>query len=372
MLWITIVVHFLLDFSTSIFQPLGPYVVQKYSIDVKTFAMALYFVSLLSSVTQPIFGVITDRISRRNVYLAIVAAITFLFSSFVSIAGTFVLFITFAFIAQLANSAFHPMGASIAGDKRKENIAFFTLSGMFGYAVGPVFITWYAEHFKLKGYYLAGIFMAVFALVTLTRFHNLRVERKRIKINLKGLKILLPIMFFVAFRSFSMGIAQIYGPMYAKMLGRSLIFGGSLLTLTRFVGMVLSTSGVFIGKKIGNAIINVFSAGLMMLFGLLFVFVDLTKVHEIWFLIIFVAMLSPAYLSMSSTVVEAQKRLPKNPGLASAVTMGFSWAMGSLMNLVYSSFFGNDVKFMINSFWIVSAAALGMAVWDFLTSKSQK
>lgn len=373
MLWIVVAVHFILDFSTSIFQPLGPYITEKFYLDPRTYAMALYTISLTSSLTQPLFGIVSDNVKKRNLYIAIVAASTILFASLISVAGSFLIFVVFVFIAQLSNSAFHPMGATIAGSKHKENIAFFTLSGIVGYAAGPVFITWYAEKYDLKGMYIAGILLTLLVFISFSKMRFFEHKKKeKMKITLGDFKALLPLFFYVAFRSFSMGIAQLYGPMYAKLLGKSLVFGGSLLTLTRVAGMILSTSGVYIGKKIGNAMINVISSAAMVTFGLLFAFTDFTQVSSWVLAAIFVSMLSPAYLSMSSTVVEAQNRLPRNPGVASSVVMGFAWSMGNLMNLLYSSVFGNNVKFMINSFWFISLLSLAAAVWDFIYERSRR
>ncbi|MCD6449238.1 MAG: MFS transporter [Thermotogaceae bacterium] len=373
MLWIIMAVHFILDFSTSIFQPLGPYITEKFFIDPRTYAIALYTISLTSNLTQPLFGVISDNVGKRNLYIAIVAALTILFSSFISVAGTFWIFVAFVFIAQISNSAFHPMGATIAGHRYKEHIAFFSLAGIFGYAAGPVFITWYAEKYDLKGMYIIGLVLSIFAFIFLSRmkfFEREKKEKKRISLN--AFKVLLPVFFYVAFRSFSMGIVQVYGPMYVNTLGMSLVFGGSLLTFTRIAGMVLSTLGVYIGKKIGNSVINVISASLMVAFGLVFSLLDFAQVPAWVLAVIFVSMLSPAYLTMSSTVVEAQDRLPHNPGVASSVVMGFAAAMGNLMNLLYSSVFGNNVKFMVGSFWFISVLVLGAATWDFIYEKSRQ
>ena len=368
-----VIVHFIVDFSTSIFQPLGPYITEKFCLNPRTYAMALYTISLISSLTQPLFGIISDNVRKRNFYIAVVGASTILFASLISVAGSFLVFVVFVFIAQLSNSAFHPMGATIAGSKRKENIAFFTLSGIVGYAAGPVFVTWYAEKYDLKGMYIVGLLLALFVFVSFLKMRFFEHKKKEsIKINLGDFKALLPLFFYVALRSFSMGIAQLYGPMYAKALGKSLVFGGSLLTFTRIAGMILSTSGVYIGKKISNSAINVISSTAMAVFGILFVFIDFTQVPSWVLAAVFVSMLSPAYLSMSSTVVEAQNRLPRSPGVASSVVMGFAWSMGNLMNLLYSSVFGNNVKFMINSFWFISLLSLAAAVWDFIYERSQQ
>ncbi len=364
MLGIAIVVHFFVDFATSIFQPLGPYITDKFSISPRMYAMALYFISLVSSITQPVFGTLTDKVSKRNIYLTVVASVTFLFASLISIAGSFLIFLVFAFVAQLSNSAFHPMGASIAGQEKKQHLAFFSIAGMFGYAVGPVFISWYAEVHQLKGLYYFGILLAIFAVLTLPRVKSLEREKRKVRRSWFGFRVVMPIFFFVAFRSFSMGIAQLYGPLYAKMLGKSLVFGGSLLTFTRFIGMFLSTLGVYIGTRIGNSIINIISAGAMVVFGIVFASTDFSNIPSVLMAVLFVLMLSPAYLSMSSTVVEAQSRLPRNPGFASSIVMGFAWSIGSLMNFIYSSIFGNDVEFMIKSFWAISLLALGAGIWD--------
>ena len=362
MLWITIILHYFADMATSIFQPLGPYLTEKFSVSPRTFAMALYSVSLTTSIFQPLFGMITDRVERRNLYLAIVVSLTVLSAYMISLAGSFLMVLILALVAQLANSAFHPMGASIAGQRGKgHHIALFSLAGMFGYATGPIFITWYAQEYDLRGLHLLGISLAVLAIITIPRVRALKAEwKERPKLSKEVFTRLVFLMFFVSFRSFAMGLAQIYGPLYVRSMGGSLVLGGSLLTFARFSGMVLSFVGVIMREKISNAAVNITTALVMASFGLAFTFTR----SQGAVVTTFVAMLAGAYLSMSSNVVEAQSRTPKNPGFASSVIMGLAWSLGSLMNLIYSSLFGNDVRFMVNSFWIVSVMAGIFAILD--------
>ena len=248
---------------------------------------------------------------------------------------------------------------------------------MFGYAVGPIFITWYAQKTHLKGLHWVGIVLSAVILLTIPRMKFLKVEkRKPPKLSMSGVKVLLPLLLYVALRSATMGTAQIYGPMYAKIAGLSLIIGGSILTITRIVGMLLSYTGVHIGERIGNSYINLMSSILMLGASVIFSLVDFSYVVHPWsilnfsrnitwqFVFLFVSMLAPGYFSMSSATIEAQKRLPMNAAFASSIAMGLGWSLGNLINLVYSSIFGNNVLFMIRTIWIFAASSLAFSVWD--------
>ncbi len=377
MFWIAVIVHFFADMATSIFQPLGPYLTEVFSVSNRTYAISLYSMSLTSSMIQPMFGVISDKISRRNFYLTAVLIGTFLSAYSISLTHTFWLFVFLVFIAQLANSAFHPMGAIMATSRKKSDLAYFTLSGMFGYAVGPIFITWYAQKTHLRGLHWLGIALSVVILLTIPRMKFLKVEKKSPpKLSMSGVRILIPLLLYVALRSATMGTAQIYGPMYAKIAGLSLVIGGSILTITRIVGMLLSYTGVHVGERIGNSYINLMSSILMLGASVIFSLVDFSYVVHPWsilnfsrnttwqFVFLFVSMLAPGYFSMSSATIEAQKRLPTNAAFASSIAMGLGWSLGNLINLVYSSIFGNSVLFMVKTIWIFAASSLAFSIWD--------
>ena len=70
------------------------------------------------------------------------------------------------------------------------------------------------------------------------------------------------------------------------------------------------------------------------------------------FILFYVLSDSFMFFSMSSNVIEAQKMLPGHPAFAASVSMGVAWATGYLLHLGYSSFFGNQVGFVLNSIGI--------------------
>jgi len=64
---------------------------------------------------------------------------------------------------------------------------------------------------------------------------------------------------------------------------------------------------------------------------------------------------------MSSNVVEAQCSASKNKAFASSLVMGTAWSFGSAMNFIYSSFFGNNVPFVMKSLWLM-AILIGISI----------
>ena len=352
MFWASVIAHFIVDLFSSIFKPLGPYFISRYQIEPKTFATTLFGISILTSIMQPFFGVIADKVRKRNIYLAVVLSVTILSSSMISIAGTFMIVVILILITQLFNSAFHPMGASMAGHYGKGyHLAFFSFAGMLGFATGPVIITWYAQAFNLNFMYIIGIILSLTMILIVPKMKHLELEEKPKVVSSVGVFMkLLPLFLFVSFRSFFMNLSEVYAPLYTREMGKSLIFGGLLLTSSRYFGMFMSLLGVFLRDKIGNNAVNMISVSGMTVFSLLFIFAK----NDILIMVMFILMMGFSYLSMSSNVVEAQRIAPGNKGFASSIVMGTAWAFGSLMNYVYSSLFGNMITFMMKSAWVIA------------------
>lgn len=369
MVWASVIIHFIIDLFASIFKPLGPYFISKYQIDPKTFAMTLFGISILTSTMQPFFGVIADKVKKRNIYLTVALSVTILSSSMISIASTFAIVIFLILTTQFFNSAFHPMGASMAGYHGKGyHLALFSFAGMLGFATGPVIITWYAQNFNLKFMHIIGIALFLLMILIVPRIKHLDLdleEKPKVASSIGIFLKLLPLFLFVSFRSFFMNLLEVYAPLYTREMGKSLIFGGFLLTFSRYFGMFMSFLGVFLRDKIGNNAVNMISVSGMTIFSLLFVFMK----NDVSIMVAFVLTMGFSYLSMSSNVVEAQKLAPNNKGFASSIVMGTAWALGSLMNYVYSSLFGNMINFIVKSSWII---ALATSIFVFLNLKKDQ
>jgi FSR family fosmidomycin resistance protein-like MFS transporter len=314
--------------------------------------MTLSSIAFFSSLFQVFFGALADNIKARNIYLAIVLFTTIASVSMIGVAPTFFVIGILTFISYLSNSAYHPLGASLAGHYGKgHHIAFFSFAGSLGSAFGPIFISWYAESFDLKFLNIFGILIAVIIAVLTLNLKKLKLyEKPSVKINFSILKTLFPIFLFVALRSFFMNVAHMYMPLYVNLLGGNLIFGGALLTLGTIAGTFSSLVGVFVRKKFGNIFVNFISV-----VGMFFSsFVFLLTTNSITLSVSYVMMDIFSFLSMSSNVVEAQHNAFKNRAFASSLVMGTAWSFGSAMNFVFSSIFGNNVPFVMKSLWVMA------------------
>ena len=136
-------VHTTNDAFTSMLAALLPTLQVRFSLTETTLALLVATLSFSSSVTQPFFGALSDRLGRR-----IVGAIgVFLSSALLSLIGIvpsiFVLF-GVLFLGGLGSAAFHPAGTSLARDAGSQNkglaVSLFSFGGTIGLAIGPVVI----------------------------------------------------------------------------------------------------------------------------------------------------------------------------------------------------------------------------------------
>jgi FSR family fosmidomycin resistance protein-like MFS transporter len=159
----------------------------------------------------------------------------------------------------------------------------------------------------------------------------------------------------VGLRTFYMSSLHTYSPMYSNLRGYSLIIGGSLLSLGLISGLLFNIFGSRFRIRFNNWLVNVVSFTGMGLFLNIFVHIESLAL----FILFYVLSDSFMFFSMSSNVIEAQKMLPGHPAFAASVSMGVAWATGYLLHLGYSSFFGNQVGFVLNSIGIFSLITAG-------------
>jgi FSR family fosmidomycin resistance protein-like MFS transporter len=106
---------------------------------------------LSSSLTQPLFGALADRLGRRKIAAAGVVLNAALLS-LVGIAPTFYLLIGTVVLGGLGAAALHPAGSSLASTAtgvRQLAVSLFSAGGMIGVSLGPVLVLLLVESFGL-------------------------------------------------------------------------------------------------------------------------------------------------------------------------------------------------------------------------------
>ncbi|WP_241498746.1 MFS transporter [Fervidobacterium thailandense] len=342
--FLAIVSHFLLDFLVSFFNPLVPYMIDRFSIQVRVITSFLTLSAAIASLLQIVFGYVFDRVRNKKVALSIVYFTQGIGISLLGFSTNFWMALMSIFLVRIANSAFHPLGAAIAGERSGSDVAFFSIAGTLGAAFGPIFITMYVSRFGgIAHLWLLGLVFVLLGIlirkVPTTMGTGLK-ERGR----LRELFVLLPILAVVTVRSFATSIVHTFTPvLITRVHGYSIKLSGLALTLGMLVGAVSNYVGVLLLRKIGAKRQDLVAFAGMSLSSLLLVLWSDFRVLIFSFLVFDFC----AFLLMSANVVQAQEMLPHRKALASSVAMGFAWAIGDFLASGYSALLGNNVKLAI-------------------------
>lgn len=133
--------HFSVDMFGGLLPVLYPLLTDQFDLDLKTVGFVALAYSGASSLSQPAFGLLADRIGTRLTGLALIWS-GVLFAT-VGFAPSFWLLVTLAALAGLGSGAFHPFGAISANaviDKasRNEAMSIYSGGGILGGSLGPI------------------------------------------------------------------------------------------------------------------------------------------------------------------------------------------------------------------------------------------
>jgi FSR family fosmidomycin resistance protein-like MFS transporter len=146
--------HFLIDLCQGIVPALVPFLVEGRAFSATEAAGLVFAISATSSVVQPLFGQLADRLAMSwllpaSVFLAGTAlSLGAQASSYAVVLGAFGL-------SGLGVAAFHPEAARkanlAAGERRTTGMSFFSLGGGIGFASAPAVTKVLAENWSTTG-----------------------------------------------------------------------------------------------------------------------------------------------------------------------------------------------------------------------------
>ncbi|MGC8903133.1 MAG: MFS transporter [Fervidobacterium sp.] len=339
--FIAIVSHFLLDFLVSFFNPLGPYLIEKFSIEVRLFTTFLTLSSAIASLLQIFFGFWFDSSVTTKKYIVLMYFLEALGITILGVSTNFWVALLAIFIIRIANSAFHPLGASMAGEGSGKSVAIFSIAGTLGAALGPIFISFYVSKLPLSTLWVVSVpFLIIAYFMVKLKVPNKSTNHNK-RITFKEFSVLIPILQVVTIRSFLMSVVHMYTPIFVTNIrGYPITLSGTLITSGMLTGVFANYIGVLLLEKIG-AKKQDFVAFVGMA---LSIFALLTSKSFLGLFFSFVFFDFSGFLLMSANVVQAQKILPNRKAFASSVAMGFAWSIGDFIASAYNSVFGNDVK----------------------------
>jgi FSR family fosmidomycin resistance protein-like MFS transporter len=135
--------HMAVDGVASMPAALLPTIQTRFGLTETGLALLVAVLSFSSSVTQPLFGALADRLGQRRV-AALGAMLTAGVLSLLGIAPSIALLVGIFLLGGVGSAAFHPGGASMAraASTRQKGlgVSLFSAGGTIGVALGPIIV----------------------------------------------------------------------------------------------------------------------------------------------------------------------------------------------------------------------------------------
>lgn len=339
--------HLSCDINSGALPAILPFLRASYGLNYQAAGGLMFAYASLSSVIQPLFGLLADRFSRSwfmplGILLAGcgLAAVGFLHdytALFAAIA-----------LSGLGAALFHPEGARhahrLAGQQKGAGLSLFAVGGNSGFMLGPLLATASLSILGLHGTAIfaclaigTAILVSVFIARQLpapsgehrpdTQEHALpdttqaplHLENNWREFSRLSMAIIVRSMLFMGFNTFL--------PLYwISTFGQSQTAGALALTIYSTCGVLGNVAGGFLSDRYGIHTILRGSFLCMPLLIFCFSLVDTLAVAYALLPLLGIAIFIP----FSPMVVLGQQLLAKNIGFASGVTLGLGASMGGI------------------------------------------
>lgn len=326
--------HLMNDLYGNFITSLMPYLVIRGEITTTAAGLVLLVYLIGSSVLQPLFGLISDRTGRRAfavvgpVWVGLAAAV-------IGRASTTVMLLIIAGVGGLGTAAFHPQAASMVDSLSPTNkgrsMAYFSMGGNIGFALGPVAaaivatvgLSWSPVILVPGG--IVGLALARYAphvgrsqdVVSLSDLKN------SVKVVWKQINLVVSV---IAVRSAAQYALIIFLPLYYHLRGFPAELGS-------YYAFVLSLAGA-LGGLAGGHYSDVYGRRRIVVLSLVVAtpLLVLSLVVPVLFVWPLIALSGAALLASNSvTVVQGQELLPRHRGLASGLTLGLGFGLSGVI-----------------------------------------
>ena len=325
--------HLATDFASGAVPALLPFVVAEFDLSYLEAGAVMLVWATASSVVQPLFGLVSDRLGAiwllpGGVAFAAVGI------GLAALSSTYPVFLLLIAISGLGTAAYHPEGSKFAafasGDRRASGMSLFSVGGNIGFAVGSVVATGLVVWLGLHGgvlLALPGLVIAVFLVLLIPFLRSLDPGRS-VAQRLRGedrpgaLGLLLAV---VGFRSLAWFGLLTFVPLYEVSLGHSEAYGNRLLALMLLAGGVGTLAAGPAADRIGRRPILLGSVAGTGVFIAVYLLAG-GVVGAIALALVGVCVIG----SFGVTMVMSQEYLPSRIGLASGLSIGLSIGLGGV------------------------------------------
>lgn len=333
-LWIIVFAHTVTDLSAGALFVALPFFKAKFALSYAEVSAIALMQNLTSSISQPLFGYLSDRSPRTWLMPAgcLISGMAMLASFWTS---HYYLVLLYTAITGLGIAAFHPEAAKAAnrlsGKEKGKGVSLFAVGGNAGFALGSLLLA--ALLFGGAGpklFLYAVPFIAVSVpLIGLTQ----KLPRLEVKAASRAGKLresiswpLLALLGMVLARStVAAGISTFVPLYYISYLQGSELYANSLLTVYLTAGAAGTLLGGAMSDRYGSKRVMICSTLPISL--LLYLFSISGEFGAFVVLALSGVLLSATF---TSSLVLAQRMMPNNIGMASGLTIGLSIGLGAI------------------------------------------
>lgn len=369
--------HFSVDWCQGAIPALLPYFISAYHLSYQQGATLIFVNLLVASVTQPILGYYSDRISKPW-FAPLGSALSGLGVLCLGFAQNYWLIFALSMLCGLGSSLYHPEAArmvnNISGEQKGQAMGTFSVGGNAGFAIGPLVAGFCAYTFSIHGLVLFGLVNGIIALtlyrhmpriLTLIQTESLAEEKAHPheeKTNDWGAFGRLTVVIFV--RSIAFTACNAFIPLYwIHVLHTSPSMGSLALTILFSMGVVITFVGGVLADRLG--LLKVLRVSFLIMVPSLFFLVNSSHVAAATVLLVPTAF--ALFAAYSPIVVLGQTYLAKNVGFASGVTLGLTTTMGGLFSPIIG--WGADQWGIQPALQILWVCAIIGAIFAFLVPK---
>jgi FSR family fosmidomycin resistance protein-like MFS transporter len=335
--------HFATDFSNGVLPALLPFLKDRFSLSYTAVGAVILASQASSSLIQPVFGLWSDRRGAMWLLPAGVA-LAGVGIALAADAPSFWLVLLLVLISGVGSAAYHPEGSKFAGfvsgRRRASGMAWFSIGGNLGFAVGPIATTAVVAAFDLRG----GLILAVPGLLVATA---LVAGAPYLRLGV------------IALRSVAWFGLVTFVPLWEVSLGHSKSHGNHLLALMLFAGGVGTLALGPLADRFGRRpvlLASVIATGPLVL---LFVLVGGVP-GAIALALIGVCVVG----TFGVTMVMGQEYMPRHIGTASGLVIGLSVGLGGVAAVALGRL--ADMTSLRTALFVAAAAPVLAAALAFL------
>jgi FSR family fosmidomycin resistance protein-like MFS transporter len=334
-IWLITGAHVAADLSSGALFVALPFFKLKFGLSYAELTAIVLLQNLTSSVSQPVFGYLSDQKSRPW-WIPLGCLIAGVMLAAALLAPTYAWVLFCVAVSGFGSAVFHPEGAKminwLSGNSKGKGASLFSVGGNAGFALGSMFLGMLlvADSDILYLFALPNIMISMLLFFNRQQFSRLPQQgghkAGKIAASVRFSLPLAALLGMVLMRAtVSSGLSTFVPLYYTSVLAGNAAQAASLLTVYLAAGAI--------GTLLGGPLSDYYGSRTVMLYSVLPVSVLIycfTLASGVWsfLLLALISMLLSA--TFTSSLVMAQKMMPGNIGMASGLTLGFSIGLGAM------------------------------------------